>query len=138
VCCDTIPGRGWDDDPHFFFADNLRDYRAIMERNGHNVPMWTTEFGWATWEGYPGDPPDEWMRFNTLADQVEYTVRALEIGQSLDYMGPMILWNLNFGTATLIQDRLEMSAYSLTYDVDGLSLSRRPLFEVLSQIVTRQ
>lgn len=137
VCCDAIADRGWDDDPHFFFANNLSDYRAIMDRNGHRVPMWVTEFGWATWENYPGKPPDEWMKYNTSAEQVQYTVRAFEIGQSMELMGPMMLWNLNFGTAGLIGRRVELAAYSLMYDVDGLSLTRRPLFDVLAAITKR-
>jgi polysaccharide biosynthesis protein PslG len=138
VCCNNIEGQGWDDDPHFFFSNNLTEYRALMQQNGHNVPMWATEFGWATWEGYPNEPPDEWMKYNSSADQTDYTVRAFEIGQSLDYMGPMMLWNLNFGTKGLIEKRVELAAYSLMYDVDGLSLTHRSLYDVLTNITKRQ
>ncbi len=139
VCCDHIPDRGWDDDPHFFFANTLQEYRAIMEQNGDgNLLLWATEFGWATWENYPSNPPDEWMTYNTEQDQLEYTIRAFEIGQSLDYMGPMFLWNLNFGGADLINNSVEMAGYALNYQVDGQPAANRPLFNILSQITKLQ
>ena len=50
-CC-ANPSRGWDNQPQFFFLDTIEDYRAIMVANGHgSAQLWTTEFGWATFEG---------------------------------------------------------------------------------------
>lgn len=131
VCCDNIPGRSWDDDPHFFFMNTIEDYRDIMVRNGHSdVQLWSTEFGWASWSGVPVEAPEAWMSYNTPEQQAEYTLRAFEIGQSRDYMGPMFLWNLNFANPTLIQQRNEMVGYSLF--IPGLP--NRPLFD---QLVSR-
>lgn len=113
-CCDAIAGRGWDDNEHFFFIHNLEDIHAIMTQNGHgNLQMWVTEFGWATWEGLPSDPPEEWMLYNTAADQANYALRAFQIGAELPYVGPMILWNLNFANAFTVENRDEVSAYSV-------------------------
>jgi hypothetical protein len=131
-CCDTIPGRGWDENPHFFFLDNLDEMRQIMVDNGHgDLRMWVTEFGWATWEGLPGDPPDGWMSYNTAVDQANYAIRAFEIGQSLSYVGPMFLWNLNFANQTLVDNRSEIVGYSLI--VPALPVRERPLYWALAR-----
>lgn len=114
ACCGN---RGWDEDPHFYFADTLREYREIMAANGDaDVQMWVTEFGWATWDSVPGDPPADsaWMRFNDRWAQAEYTIRAFQIAQSNGNMGPMMLWNLNFASlAGLIENRDERVGYSI-------------------------
>jgi len=131
-CCDNVDGQSWDDDPRFFFMDTIEDYREIMVNNGHsNVQMWTTEFGWATWEGIPSEAPDEWMTYNTAQEQAEYTIRAFQIGQSRDYMGPMFLWNLNFANATLLAERNEMVGYSLFVPLQGNNITR-PLYQMLA------
>lgn len=127
-CCDNIPDRGWDDDPRFFFLNTLEDYRDIMVANGHqNVQMWGTEFGWATWSGLPNEAPDVWMTYNTPEQQADYTLRAFQIAQGLDYVGPMFLWNLNFANETLIEQRNEMVGYSIFVP----SLPIRPIYEAL-------
>lgn len=136
VCCGT---RGWDNDPHFFFADTVREYREIMTASGHgNTRMWITEIGWATWDGFPGEPPtgSEWMRFNDKWAQANYTMRAFEIVQSTDLMGPMFLWNLNFAIlAGMLENGDERAAYSLVIpgsagqvQVGSTNHTERPLY----------
>ena len=127
-CCNNVPNRGWDDNPHFFFMNTIEEYRDIMVRNGwSDKQMWATEFGWATWSGIDSEPPETWMSYNTPEQQAEYTLRAFEIGQSRDYMGPMFLWNLNFANNALLEERNEMVGYSLF--VPGLPF--RPLYDAL-------
>ena len=105
-CCDGGT-RGWDDRPQFFFLDTIEDYRAIMVANGHaNAQLWTTEFGWATFDGLQttggGPPPDpagdDYLGHIDQWQQADYTLRAFQLGQDRPYLGPMILWNLNFST----------------------------------------
>jgi hypothetical protein len=128
-CCNAIEGRGWDDNERFFFMDTIEDYRQIMVDNGHApVQMWPTEFGWASWDGIPTEAPDVWMTYNSPQQQAEYTLRAFQIGQSLDYVGPMFLWNLNFANDTLIEQRNEMVGYSLFIP----NIEPRPLYEQLA------
>lgn len=115
TCCAST---GWDNDPHFFFADNLRDYRQIMVENGHSdVQIWITEFGYGTWDGFPGSPADDgndWILRNDKWDQANFTIRAFQIAQQQSFIGPVILWNLNFATlAGLIENGDERAAYSL-------------------------
>ncbi len=130
-CCDAIAGRGWDDNEHFFFIHNLEDTYAIMSQNGHNnLQIWVTEFGWATWEGLPSEPPEEWMLYNTAADQANYALRAFQIGDELPYVGPMILWNLNFANAFTVENRDEVAAYSIINPV--IFPQERPLYWALA------
>jgi hypothetical protein len=131
-CCNGVDGRSWDDNEHFFFANTLAAYREIMVNNGHsNMKLWATEFGWATWAGLPGDPPEVWMTYNTAQDQADYTFKAFELAQELDYMGPMFLWNLNLAQVhpELIEERDERIAYSLVLP-DG-NPQERPLYWML-------
>jgi hypothetical protein len=133
-CCDLSDERGWDDARQFFFLDTIEDYRNIMVANGHgDVQMWATEFGWATWEGLPGEPPDLWMTYNSKWDQANYALRAIQIMQSMDYMGPMFLWNLNFAQPILIDQRDERVAYSIVLP-EGAP-RERPLFWMLYDAV---
>jgi hypothetical protein len=133
-CCNAIDGQGWDDDPHFFFSNNIEDYRKIMIQNGFsNVKLWATEFGWATWDWLPGTYPDgeDWMSYNDVWKQANYTMRALEIAQSTDHMGPMILWNLNFANRLTVDTRQEIAAYSILMP-DAVP-QERPLYWLLNQ-----
>jgi len=139
-CCGT---NGYDDDPHFFFGDNMRDYRQIMVENGHtDVQLWVTEFGWPTWDGFPGSPfedGNDWILRNDVWDQGNYTINAFVIGQAQPYIGPMFLWNLNFATLEgLIQNGDERVAYSLVVPgvggdviVGADTLTERPLYWML-------
>ncbi len=130
-CCDVIAGRGWDDDPHFFFINNLEDTRAIMLQNGHDVQLWVTEFGWATWEGLSSAPPEEWVTYNSAQDQANYGIRAFEIGQDLPYVGPMLLWNLNFANAFTVENSQEIAGYSIINPT--IFPSERPLYWAMAQ-----
>jgi len=129
-CCDLSDERGWDDAPQFFFLDTIDDYREIMVTSGHSgAQMWLTEFGWATWEGLPGEPPDVWMTYNSKWDQANYGLRAIQIAQSRDDIGPMFLWNLNFAQPILIDQRDERIAYSIVLP-EGQP-KERPLYWML-------
>jgi polysaccharide biosynthesis protein PslG len=133
-CCAMDDARGWDDAPQFFFLNTLEDYRSIMTNYGHSgVQLWVTEFGWATWEGLPGDPPDPWMTYNSKWDQANYTLQAIETMQGLDYVGPMFLWNLNFANPILIEQRDERIAYSIVLP-EGAP-RERPLYWMLYDAV---
>jgi polysaccharide biosynthesis protein PslG len=132
-CCNAVDGQGWDDDPHFFFANTLEDTRAIMDRNGHqSVQMWLTEFGWAVWQGFPGQPleGEQWKLYNTPCLQMTYTLRAFAIGQARSDIGVMVLWNLNFGTQSAIDRGDERATYSLMP-----AFGMRPLFWGLARSI---
>jgi hypothetical protein len=126
-CCDPFVEQGWDDAVQFFFINTLEDYHSITNTNSHAVDLWLTEFGWATWEDIGGQPPEEWISYNTLEEQQIYAVRAFQIGQAQDYVGTMFLWNLNFATESAIAAQDEMAGYSLVLR----DSTERPLFQTL-------
>ncbi len=124
TCCQMSQDRGWDDNPHFFFLDNVNAFRDIMVKNGHTVSkLFATEFGYATWDRFPGDAPQPWMAYNDRMTQGTYLVRAFQLAQSMDFMGPVILWNLNVANKVTISNRDEMAAYSITFPGDQCSLN---------------
>ena len=134
LCCDNIAGQGWDDRPQFFFRQNIEDYRRIIAAHGDDARMWATEFGWATWQDYPSQAPDIWMSYNSPIDQMNYTLRAFQIGQARQDIEVMILWNLSYANETIIQQSSELAGYSLLYpsfDGNG-SLRQRPLYGALA------
>ncbi|MCS6835005.1 MAG: cellulase family glycosylhydrolase [Anaerolineae bacterium] len=134
LCCDMSGARGWDDDPHFFFLNNLNDYREILVRNGYaDRQLWVTEFGWPSWQGFPNDPPELWLGELSLEQQAQYVLRAFQIGQEREDIGPMILWNFNFANAEMIESRNEIAAYSIFVPNFGPGdpLFKRPLYDAL-------
>jgi hypothetical protein len=131
-CCNPVEGRGWDDNERFFFLDNIEAYRRIIVNAGYsNMQMWITEFGWGTFDGFGFPPPEPWLDYLTESQQASYTLRAFDIVQNsgnYNYIGVMILWNLNFGTIpNAAAQGDERAAYSLMRP-DG---SYRPLYEIL-------
>lgn len=144
TCCDPVDGRDYDNNRVFFFHDTIEDYRRIMVDNGDaDRKMWTTEFGWATWDGFPGSPPEPWMGYTDRWAQGGYTIRAFQIGQESGYMGPMFLWNLNFAVlAGMVENRDERAAYSILvpgndcqFDLESGGRTERPLFWMLFDAV---
>ncbi len=135
LCCNNVDGQGWDDQPQFFFRQTLRDYASIIAAFGGNRQMWVTEFGWATWEDYPSEPPDPWMTYNSALDQMDYTMRAFQLGQSRADIGVMILWNLSYAEERTVYDRIELAGYSILYPrFDGSRNQRkRPLYHALER-----
>jgi hypothetical protein len=117
--------------PSFFFADTLRDYRALLDQGGYQEePIWVTEFGWGSYDGFGVGPPlgVEYMAAVDAQQQAIYTVRAYEMASESPGIGPLILWNLNFAP-TFGEEYVE-SAYSLL----GLDGAPRPVYIALSAL----
>ncbi len=143
TCCQMSQDRGWDDNPHFFFLDNVNAFHDIMVKNGAtSSKLFATEFGYATWDRFPGDPPQPWMAYNDRMTQGTYLVRAFQMAQSMDFMGPMILWNLNVANKVTISNSDEMAAYSITFpgdqcnlNLDSSSRTERPAYWMIYDAV---
>ncbi len=135
-CC-ANPSQGYDNDPTWFFLDTLNDYHDIMVQNDDTGRLlWATEFGWGTYEGFvasdgspaipPADPP--YLSWLTQNQQANYIIGAFQIAQSLPWMGPMMLWNLNYGNQSAIDQSDPQAAYALLRGgVDPL----RPAFNLI-------
>ena len=131
ICCDASSGRSWDDQPQFFFLNTIATYHDIVTNYQHNAQLWLTEFGWATWNDLPLDPPEIWMSYLTTDEQTAYTFRAFEIGSALDYVGPMFLWNYNFANHFTVNNRDEMAGYSLVIFDENNNFQPRALYTAL-------
>lgn len=119
------------DHPSFFFRDTLMDYGALLTEFGlTDRQLWVTEFGWGSFAGFDVAPPAgaEFMAYVSEWQQALYTQRALEIAHDWPWVGPMILWNLNF--APWIGPAFSESGYSLLRP-DG---SPRPAYLALAAI----
>jgi hypothetical protein len=117
--------------PSFFFGDTLRDYRAILELAAlGRLPLWATEFGWGSYDGLGVSPPAGVAYMGAVDEQQQaaYTLRAYEMARDWEWVGPLFLWNLNFGP-TFGTDFVE-SSYSVLRP-DG---SPRPLFHSLATV----
>lgn len=128
-CCAASPGvTGWYEHPSFYFRDTLDAYRDITLQNGDaNRKIWVTEFGWATYDGLKRsdgtaamlDPNSGigWVTLINAQQQAEYVFRAFYLAQQppySDFVGPMVLWNLNFATVPgLIDNGREEPGFSL-------------------------
>ncbi len=152
-CC-ANPSQGWDDQRVFFFLDTIEDYRNIMLEFGHGSgKLWATEFGWASFENLryrdhvagplaipPTEPALGWMNRLNEAQQAQYIMRAFELAQSGDlasFMGPMILWNLNFAS---LEGYINDGAPSLPeagFSVLNSDWAIRPIYIYLSQSARR-
>ncbi len=122
------------DHPSFYFADTLDDYRRILDEAGHgDVSIWVTEFGWGSYDGLERMPPPglEYMAEVSETQQAVYTQRAFVMAQERPGVGPLILWNLNFGP-TLGAEFAE-SSYSLLRP-DG---TERPVYRALAAVPKR-
>ncbi len=128
---------GYNNHPSWFFLDTIEDYHQIMLENGDTSrQLWATEFGWGTYEGFtledgrpappPADPP--YLSWIDQETQANYILRAFEIAQTLPYMGPMILWSLNYYNPILVAQSDPRPAYSL---LRGGADPLRPAFKLL-------
>jgi hypothetical protein len=106
----------------------MESYRNIMVKYGDGAKrIWVTEFGWASVENL-GAPPAQGYEYaadNTEAEQAQNIVRAYEIAKGWGWVGPMFLWNLNFGPIVGAHD--EKAAFGVVRPNWGM----RPAFAAL-------
>ena len=98
-CVQTTPScslsNAWDTDASFFAFTRVAQYRDLMVRNGEaNKQIWFTEFGYCS----SATPPAgyEYCKYLSAQHQANFMVRAFNKARALDYVGGMIVWNLNF------------------------------------------
>lgn len=112
--------------PSFFFKDTLDDYAAILAEYSVTKALWATEFGWGSFDGLlneqgtPAPPPGgaEFMGYVDEWQQAEYILDGYEIAHQRDEVGPLILWNLNFGP--ILGAEFAESGYSILRIDDSL------------------
>lgn len=85
------------DSPHhsWSFRSTMEGYRNIMNTyGGGNKSLVPTEFGWAA--GGAQNPNYRYADDNSLEEQAAWTVEAYQMMKAWGWVGPAILWNLNF------------------------------------------
>ena len=78
------------------FLGTMEGYREVMVANGDgDTPIALTEFGW----GVSSSPSAgyEYARDNTYEEQAQWIVEAYQWAKEQDWVGPMFLWNLDYG-----------------------------------------
>jgi hypothetical protein len=89
---------GWNNDPSFFAFTRVAQYRDVMTQNGEsNKKIWFTEFGYCSSTTPPAGY--EYCKYLTAQNQADFLVQAFTKARSLDYVGGMVVWNLNFQMA---------------------------------------
>jgi polysaccharide biosynthesis protein PslG len=89
---------GWNNDPSFFAFYRVSQYRDVMVQNGEAAKkIWFSEFGYCS---SPTPPPGyEYCKSLTAQNQADFLVQAFKMARGLDYVGGMVVWNLNFQIA---------------------------------------
>ena len=85
------------DNPHhsWSFLSTMEGYRNIAIKYGAaNKLIWPTEFGWAAGGAY--HPAYGYANDNDFDEQAKWTVEAYQMMRNWGWVGPAILWNLNF------------------------------------------
>jgi PKD repeat protein len=108
------------------------EQRAVMLSFRDPAPMWATELGWIVETPcYLG--PFEWMEVSE-AEQAQYLVDAYAYAQARwPWMGPMVIFNLDFATVFYYDLCEQMRYYALIYREDpaGGAILTRPAFSRL-------
>ncbi|MGC8878359.1 MAG: beta-galactosidase [Anaerolineae bacterium] len=91
------------------FRGTMEGYRNVMVANGDaDKLLWPTEFGWAV--ANPPPPNYEYAADNTYEEQAQWIVSAYQQAQAWGWVGPMFLWNLNYGVT---KPGSEQAAFSI-------------------------
>lgn len=122
---------GWTTDRTFYFR-RVEDVRTLMVEKGmQDIPIWITEFGWATQNDSPGFEFGNQVSYQQQADYIVGAMRRT--AEQYPYVGAMFLWNLNFGPIKAQQGQPynEQASFSI---LDG-SYTPRPAYWAIQQYI---
>ncbi|MDX2161857.1 MAG: beta-galactosidase [bacterium] len=122
--------RGPFDNPHhsWSFRSTLQTYASKVSLAGGDQRLCVTEFGWASAEGLDGVPEGfGFAQDNTLEEQRDFTVAALENMVEWDIVQLAILWNLNYGP----QAGWDANNDNVPYSIIGPGFQFRPVFDAV-------
>ena len=122
---------GWTTERTFYFR-RVEDIRALMVQHGMaDIPIWITEFGWATQNDSPGFEFGNQVSYD---QQAAYIVGAMrQTAEQYPWVGAMFLWNLNFGPIKAQQglQNHEQASFSI---LDG-NYNARPAYWAIQQYI---
>ena len=119
------------DAPDVYFRQ-AEQMRAIMEEHGDWAKqVWLTEFGWDSCQGLPAPHGYEYCQLVSEQQQADYTVRAIQYARThWSWVGPMLVWNLNFATIPGIAPADETYGWSALRADWG----HRPVYEAVKAL----
>ncbi|NDJ62862.1 MAG: hypothetical protein GYB67_17205 [Chloroflexi bacterium] len=126
----TIQFTGPYDTPHhsWSFRSTLQTYANKVALAGGSQRLCVTEFGWPSAEGLDGIPEGFGFALdNTLEEQRDYTVMALDLMREWDTVWIAILWNLNYGP----QAGWAADNDNVPYSIIGPGFVFRPVFDAV-------
>ena len=126
----TAQFRGPFDNPHhsWSFRSTLETYASKVRVAGGDQKLCVTEFGWPSAEGLEGVPAGlEFSYDNTLQEQRDYTIKALDFMRDSGDVRLAFLWNLNYGP----QAGWSAENENVPYSIIGPEFSFRPVFDAV-------
>ncbi len=126
----TAQFRGPFDNPHhsWSFRSTLQTYASKIALAGGDQKLCVTEFGWPSAEGLDGVPEGFGFALdNTLEEQRDFTVRALNNMVEWDIVQLAFLWNLNYGA----QAGWDPNNDNVAYSIIGPGFQFRPVFDAV-------
>lgn len=126
----TASFRGPFDNPHhsWSFRSTLQGYAFRIQQAGGNQKLCVTEFGWASTEDLGVTRPGfEFAADNSLEEQRQYTIDAINLMREWDIVQIATLWNLNYGPQAGWNPENDNVAYSII----GKDWNFRPVYGAL-------
>lgn len=124
--------RGPFDNPHhsWSFYSTLQTYADKIELAGGDQPLCITEFGWASTEDLDGSPQGfGFADDNTLEEQAEWTVEALDNMEEWGTVWLAFIWNFNYGP----QAGWDPTNDNVPYSMIGKDWVFRPIYDAVMQ-----
>ncbi|MBZ0301426.1 MAG: beta-galactosidase, partial [Anaerolineae bacterium] len=128
----TATFRGPFDNAHhsWSFYSTLQTYANKIELANGDQPLCITEFGWASTEDLGGSPAGfGFADDNTLDEQAEWTVEALNQMESWGTVWLAFIWNFNYGP----QAGWDTSNDNVPYSMIGKDWVFRPIYDAVGK-----
>lgn len=126
--------RGPFDNPHHSWSlrSTLEEYNRKIQLAGGTQKLCITEFGWASTEDLDGTPPGfEFAADNTLEEQAEWTIEALDNMEEWGFVWLAFVWNFNYGP----QVGWDPNNDNVPYSIIGPDWVHRPVYGALIEWV---
>jgi hypothetical protein len=128
----TASFRGPFDNPHhsWSFYSTLQTYAQKVRSAGGQQKLCITEFGWASTEELGGFPRGfEFASDNTLQEQADWVVEALNLMDEWDFVWLAFIWNFNYGP----QAGWATDNDNVPYSIVGKDWKFRPAYDAIIQ-----
>lgn len=124
--------RGPFDNAHhsWSFRSTLEYYATRVQAAGGAQKLCVTEFGWASGEDLEGVPAGwDYAVDNTLEEQRDWTILALDLMKEMGTVRLAFVWNLNYGP----QAGWSPDNDNVPYSIIGPNFAHRPVYGALGE-----